>query len=964
MDRVERLRLEIDDQWTPVIEKFNSHLEYLKKRLSDASTSLGYFSIALSFTNTTAGKLLNSLWKFPFTKLGMGFTIAGAAVSGFGKGMKQVGSLVVKELQLMISVAQKFAPLIKGVFGSANAITSGVTDAAKVVLKLPFVEKFKAWGMELLDFQKGLENLRNRMTTVFKSFGAGSEALDRFTKAASQMPFQIEQVTESVATIGSFDIGTDNLKDMSRYIQSVGNTAAATGRDIADLSYAFANATTGMMRGLKTVGITSAQIRRELGEEIDYATEIGRKKIADAVSKIMDKRFAGAMQRYMTWTMGGLQSNLEDFINTTKRKIGGDLGLVVVNFMQKLTKIVDAFRNNMERWDKVTKNVGYSFAIIGRVVGDVIVKNVAILVNTIQRLSSDNRWKDLWNAIARILGVVVDVLLDDLEEGISRITASLYRAIPLINKIPDIVEKAWAWFDAIEELIYSGLVKNSREWIKSLALDKLLPAFASVNKWILQIAAAWKTGIGFFKIGVGLLLMFGGFFTGPIGAMIASFFGMLLAGWGGVDLGMAAAFATASKGFAVLQKGIRNFLVWADGVVEVIVGLYNIAASVVKRAVALFQGLWAGFDFLFNVVPTKLGESLAEFLGIAKKGSEELTKNMGSDSAGPLTAMFDKVTSGMENTVGKITDMVSEFTANIAKARDEAFSKEDKAKDMYKSLRELTEKAYSDSVKETALLESRNGLLSKQNELRKDLATSVSEVLYYEKAGVSAINNQIAALSKEKQAYLAMSLAYAEKEGLTNENKIKMNEYESKLAELQKARLEAGRKERDQALDVMSQFSDIYAERASRYSDDMRFQGARINAMKTELSFETAKMSILQNTLKYEKLGLLDRLKYLGLLEQQKSKVKQLKDEMRGATEDDWITQAFGAVRGIENLAPTKGSASYMAISSPTPSYAAITVTVEDRRDLGRAINDKILPAIEKKIYDDSSTNYRPMSGY
>ena len=155
--------------------------------------------------------------------------------------------------------------------------------------------------------------------TLLGSAAAAEERVKSLFDFASTTPFNLEQVVRAGQTMEAFGIFSEEA------LRSVGDAAAAFGKDLEETALAVAGAATGELERLKQFGITSARLAQEIGHEVRRNTVADLKEIADATIRIFEETAGGGMDR-MSKSLAGMISNLQDSW-TGFLKIVADVGV-------------------------------------------------------------------------------------------------------------------------------------------------------------------------------------------------------------------------------------------------------------------------------------------------------------------------------------------------------------------------------------------------------------------------------------------------------------------------------------------------------------------------------------------------------------------------------------------------------------------------------------------------------------
>lgn len=170
---------------------------------------------------------------------------------------------------------------------------------------------------------RSFESLRASLKTVTGSTEAASMAFDELQEFTARTPFQLDQVVDAFIKLKAL-----GLEPSQEALESYGNTASATGKDLIQFIEAVADSATFQFERLREFGIVAASE----GDKVAFTfqgvtTEV--EKNADAIvgflREIGDTNFAGASAERAA-TLDGALSNLEDSVSSLVLALG-DAGL-------------------------------------------------------------------------------------------------------------------------------------------------------------------------------------------------------------------------------------------------------------------------------------------------------------------------------------------------------------------------------------------------------------------------------------------------------------------------------------------------------------------------------------------------------------------------------------------------------------------------------------------------------------
>lgn len=273
----------------------------------------------------------------------------------------------------------------------------------------------------------------------FEKFGAILETLEgSSTKAKASMawvsdfaartPFEIDQVMESFVKLRSY-----GLDPTSGLLNTLGDTAAAMGKDIDMAVEAMADAVNGENERLKEFGITSAVDSRakkitytwiENGKTLTKTVDSRNKKlIQSTLEAIWNSKYAGSMAK-QSKIWNGMMSNLSDQWTRFKVKIMEN-GLFdwMNGKLAKLLALIDkmAANGSLDAW---AKKIGSGL----QAAFEKIYADASKVWQMINRLAADGRL-DAWS---KKIGT-------GLQTAFEKIYAGAPKALQMINRLADAV---------------------------------------------------------------------------------------------------------------------------------------------------------------------------------------------------------------------------------------------------------------------------------------------------------------------------------------------------------------------------------------------------------------------------------------------------------------------------------------------------------------------------------------------
>lgn len=277
-----------------------------------------------------------------------------------------------------------------------------------------------AWlGKSVYDAGTGFENLQTRLITFQGSAEAAGSAVSWIEDFAVRTPYQLDEVGDAFVRMRA-----NGLDPFNGGLLKLGDTAAATGKDLEQVVEAIGDATRGEGERLIELG-TGLRISNQNGivTVMRAGEAIGQfqrdsKELSDFLTNELGRQFEGSMER-LSKTVSGRVSNIGDAWLRFRKQIFqsglGDFALQEVNGL--LDSIEKLNRDGtLARWAKQisdsmietykwVKNVGMALFDFGREHWDDIVSGFRSVVSVAKEFASAAVGVVRWtNDIAQALG--------------------------------------------------------------------------------------------------------------------------------------------------------------------------------------------------------------------------------------------------------------------------------------------------------------------------------------------------------------------------------------------------------------------------------------------------------------------------------------------------------------------------------------------------------------------------------
>lgn len=241
---------------------------------------------------------------------------------------------------------------------------------------------------------------------AFETMLKSAEKADKFLKEASEFanktPFEFPELINSSKLLMAFGFEADKVLDM---LKTIGDTASGLGAGSEGIDRitralgqmrAKGRAQTEELLQLQELGVPANQIlQEELGLTGEQIANIGKEsieasKVIDALLRGMEKRFGGMMAN-QSRTAKGMLSTLKDTLeNSLLRPWGQGLWEGVKPGLEKLTTWIDENQDIIEQWGEAWKKAGAN-------ISKWVMARVDALRNSIQRMVNSQEWKDAKN---------------------------------------------------------------------------------------------------------------------------------------------------------------------------------------------------------------------------------------------------------------------------------------------------------------------------------------------------------------------------------------------------------------------------------------------------------------------------------------------------------------------------------------------------------------------------------------
>lgn len=225
----------------------------------------------------------------------------------------------------------------RGIRSAMGTIAGSIFNLKTSVVGLAGAVGFGALFKSVLQTGAAFEDYAATLKVVLGDQEKANKALEWIQEFAKTTPYEVRQLTESFVRLAAYGIKGEDV------LGTLGDTAAAMGKDIMQAVEALADAQTGEFERLKEFGVKAMQITKanakkfnasleQVGETaLAYTDKNGKEmyKIVDrnnraivtsTLMSIFNERYAGAMAE-RSKTMSGMLSNLADNYTDFQKRV-------------------------------------------------------------------------------------------------------------------------------------------------------------------------------------------------------------------------------------------------------------------------------------------------------------------------------------------------------------------------------------------------------------------------------------------------------------------------------------------------------------------------------------------------------------------------------------------------------------------------------------------------------------------
>ncbi len=309
-----------------------------------------------------------------------------------GKVSSKARSIAGKTFSFTMKVIDMATAPLRGLWNFATSIQGAILGATGA-----FAGIYKP-----MQIAGDFEQTQIAFETMLKSAEKAEKFLKEASEFANKTPFEIPELINSSKLLMAFGFEADKVLDM---LSIIGDTASGLGAGSEGIDritralgqmQAKGRAQAEELLQLQELGVPANQIlQEELGLTGEQVANIGKEsieaaKVIDALLRGMDKRFGGMMNN-QSRTAKGMISTLKDTLeNSLLRPWGQGLWEGVKPGLEKLTTWIEDNQDIIAEWGEAWKKAGAN-------ISKWVMARVDALRNSIQRMVNSQEWKDAKN---------------------------------------------------------------------------------------------------------------------------------------------------------------------------------------------------------------------------------------------------------------------------------------------------------------------------------------------------------------------------------------------------------------------------------------------------------------------------------------------------------------------------------------------------------------------------------------
>ena len=272
--------------------------------------------------------------------------------------VKDKASKAIRKVQTKLKKLGKVAKKVGSGMGKAfKGLIGTLFNLKTSVIALAGAAGLGALAKSIVDTGIEFENYKATLKVVLGSQEKANKAFAWLQDFAKTTPFAINTLSESFVKLAAY--GIDGTKSM----KSLGDAAAAMGKDIMMAVEAMADAQTGEFERLKEFGIKAIQITKanavRMGASLEqvgktalaFTDKMGkeafkiidrnnRKQVTSTIESIWNEKYKGAMEE-RSKTLGGILNNMGDDWMNFKNRVADDVLPLMKKRLKQFSEAVD-----------------------------------------------------------------------------------------------------------------------------------------------------------------------------------------------------------------------------------------------------------------------------------------------------------------------------------------------------------------------------------------------------------------------------------------------------------------------------------------------------------------------------------------------------------------------------------------------------------------------------------------------
>jgi len=314
------------------------------------------------------------------------------ASSVIGKVSSKARSIAGKTFSFTMKVIDLATAPLRALWNFATSIQGAILGATGA-----FAGIYKP-----MEIAADFEQTQIAFETMLKSAEKAQQFLNEASEFANKTPFEFPELINSSKLLMAFGFEADKVLDM---LKTIGDTASGLGAGSEGIDRitralgqmrAKGRAQTEELLQLQELGVPANQIlQEELGLTGEQVANIGKEsieasKVIEALLRGMEKRFGGMMDN-QSRTAKGMISTLKDTLeNSLLRPWGQGLWEGIKPGLERITTWIDENQDIIAEWGEAWKKAGAN-------ISKWVMARVDALRNSIQRMVNSQEWKDAKN---------------------------------------------------------------------------------------------------------------------------------------------------------------------------------------------------------------------------------------------------------------------------------------------------------------------------------------------------------------------------------------------------------------------------------------------------------------------------------------------------------------------------------------------------------------------------------------